>query len=118
MVGRSLEAVVVERVIGDLDGQALDGRVQRGALGHRPRPHGAADLQTQVEVTRGGRVLAHDERARAHAADRELCVSLDPYLARVHLDDGGATRALAQERDERRDRRRGALRVHFHGVVV
>ena len=79
---RALEGVVAHPVVLDLDGEALCGRVEGGALGHRPGPHHAVDLQAQVVVVRRRLVLLHDEDAGADAADPELLVPLDARVAR------------------------------------
>ena len=84
---------MLDRVIGDLDGQALDGRVERWALGHRPGAHRPVDLEAQVEVMRRGGVLLHDEDAGADAADRELLVALDSDVVHRQVVDDGAGRA-------------------------
>src|SRR6202035_6076790 len=70
----ALEGVVRRAVVGDLDGEALDGRVQRGPFGDRPRAHDPVELQAQVEMMRGRGVLLDDEHPGADAADRELLV--------------------------------------------
>ncbi len=117
-VERPLEAVVCLVVVLDLDREALDGRIERRALGHRPGAHDSADLQPQVEVVRGRRVLLHDEDPGADAADRELLMALD--RDRLDLDRGDARerRALLQEGHELLERRPAALGVHLHAAVV
>ena len=111
VVGAALEVVVLDRMVLDLHGQALGGRVHRRALGHRPRSHHPVDLKAQVEVACGGSVLLHHERARAEAADREVLVALDAHVANVACGSGRARQTLAQERQQRLDHRGGALRV-------
>src|SRR3954453_1636154 len=73
----ALEAVVRLGVVVDLDGEALDGGIERWALRHGPRAHDAVDLQAEVVVVRRRGVLLHDEDAGADAAHGELLVALD-----------------------------------------
>jgi hypothetical protein len=65
-----------------------------------------------------GGVLLHDEHTGAHATDRELLMTLDPYAIDGHVLHNGAPRALAQEGDERLDRGRRPLCMHGHTAVV
>ena len=51
-------------------------------------------------------------------ADRELLVPLDRDRLNDELANVRAGRSLAQERDERIERLRGALGVHRHAAVV
>src|SRR5450759_5777263 len=46
---RSLERVVADAVVLDLDGEALDRGVQRGSPRERPGAHYPVDLEAQVE---------------------------------------------------------------------
>jgi hypothetical protein len=108
----ALERVVRHAVIADLDRHPLDRGVQARPLRHRPRAHDPADLQAQVEVVRGGRVLLHDEDAGAHPADRELLMALG-------LDAlAGDRAALLQERRQLVDRGCGALGMHLQRVLL
>jgi len=75
-IGCALEGVVIDAVVGDLNGQALDGGVERWALWQCPGLHDAGDLEAQVEVARAGGVLLNDEDAGADATDGELLVPL------------------------------------------
>jgi hypothetical protein len=109
---------VVQAVVLDLDREALDGGIQRRSLRNRPRAHDLADLEAQVEVVRGGRVLLHDELAGTHTTDGELLVTLDRNLLRGHLGGGGAGGLLAQEANERLDSGSGTLRMDRKSVVV
>src|SRR3954451_14060115 len=100
----ALEVVVGERVVADLDRQALYRRVHRGLLRHRPRLHRPLDLQPQVEMVGGRLVLLDDEDAGADAAEGELLMALglDGFgLEVAHLR---RRRPLAQEVGEARDR--------------
>ena len=98
LVGRALEAVVGDRVVLDLDREALDRWVHRGALGDRPGAHRSVDLEAQVEVVGGGGVLLDDEGAGADAADRELLVALDLDALDLDLGDPRGRRAVARGR--------------------
>ena len=115
---RALEVVVGDRVVLDLDGEALDGRVHRRALRDRPGAHHPVDLEAQVEVVGGRGVLLDDEDAGADAADRELLVALDLDALDLDLGDPCGRRALAQERDQLLDRRLGSLGVDEHAAVL
>src|SRR5262249_4167677 len=46
----TLEASVIERMVFHVDGQALDGGVERGAVGQRPRLEHAVHFEPQVIV--------------------------------------------------------------------
>ncbi len=85
LAGRAFEVVVRELMILDLDGEALDGGIHRGALRDRPRAHRAADLEAQVEVVGARAVLLHDEHAGGDAADRELLMTLGRHLADIQF---------------------------------
>src|SRR3954447_18208589 len=91
----ALEVVVGERVVADLDRQALYRRVHRGLLRHRPGAHHPVDLEPQVVMVRGRLVLLDDEDAGANAADGELLVALDLRFLDLDRLDGGARRAFS-----------------------
>ena len=78
---RAFEVVVRERVVLDLDREALDCRVHRRALRHRPGAHRPVDLEPDVEVVRRRLMLLDDKRAGDYAADRELLVAFDAHVA-------------------------------------
>ena len=73
----------LELVVGDARGPrpATASRLTAGSIDgpfrHRPGAHHPVDLEAQVEVVGGRRVLLDDEDAGADAADRELLVALD-----------------------------------------
>ena len=100
----ALELVVGDLVVLDLDREAFDRRVHRRALGYRPGAHRPVDLEPEVEVVGGRRVLLDDEDAGADAADRELLVALG--LDALDLDrlDPAPPRPLVEERDQLLDR--------------
>src|SRR5690606_14077981 len=59
------EITIFERVVFDVDGQALDGGVQGRALGHRPADQHAVDLEPKVVVEAPGFVALYDIAQRA-----------------------------------------------------
>ena len=61
----ALEGAPGHRVVGRLLGQVIVGRVERQALGHRPRHEDAVALEPHVPVQRAGVVLLHHERVAA-----------------------------------------------------
>ena len=63
-------------------------------------------------------VLLDDERAGAHAANRELLVALDRDILDRHAVDLRSPRPRAQECDQLLDARRETLGVHRHAAVV
>ena len=109
---RTLELVVLDAVVLDLDREPLDGRVHRRAFRHRPRAHHAVHLEPDVEVVGGRLVLLHDEHAGGHPADRELLVALDTHCAL------GNRAGRAQRGDELVDRGAVALRVDAQRAVL
>ena len=66
----ALEVAVVERMVLDLDRQALDRRIERRPLGDRPRLEGAVELETEIVVQPRGVVALHHEAQRLAGRDR------------------------------------------------
>jgi hypothetical protein len=112
-----LKEIVSARVVGDLDRQALDGGVERRALGNGPGAHHAIHLQPQVEVVRAGEVLLHDEDPRADAAHGELLVALRRDRLDLEIPHVRERGAATQEFRELVHGRRGALAMHANGAV-
>ncbi len=56
---RSLEGVVVERVVLDLHRQPLDARIETRSLGHRPTLHHSIELEPKIEVEVARGMLLH-----------------------------------------------------------
>src|SRR5262249_57199530 len=59
----AVEVEVLDRVVLDVDGQALDRRVQGWAVRHRPAHQHAVDLEPQIIVHPAGTVTLDDEPA-------------------------------------------------------
>ena len=68
----ALEVAVVERMVLDLDRQPLDRRIERRALGHRPRLEGAVELQAEIVVQPRGVVALHHEAQGLAGRDGRL----------------------------------------------
>ena len=64
----ALEVRVLDRMVLDVHGEPLLGRVERGALRHRPGEQHAAPFEPQVVVEPARGVLLHHEQARAVGA--------------------------------------------------
>jgi hypothetical protein len=86
-----LEVAVLERVILDLHGEPLVGRVGGGALGHGPRDQRAAHLEPQVpvEVSRGVLLDAEEPSAGLHLAAHGLGSLPGSALGAVRLQPIG-----------------------------
>src|SRR5207247_10873633 len=57
----TLEAAVIERVVLDVHGQPLVGRIEAGSLRHRPALERPIELETEIVMQAAGCVLLHDE---------------------------------------------------------
>jgi hypothetical protein len=64
---RAFEAAVAQRVILDVDGDLLLGRVEARPLGNGPGQQHAVELEAEVVVQARGSVLLHDEAQRLAA---------------------------------------------------
>ena len=65
LADHALEVEVLDRVVLDVDGEALGARVERRALGHGPRHEDAVHLEAEVVVQAGGPVALHHEATLA-----------------------------------------------------
>ena len=63
----AFEVAVVERMVLDLDGEPLVCRIERWAARHRPGLEHAIQLETQVVVQAGRRMLLDDKAAPIRA---------------------------------------------------
>jgi len=68
----ALEVGVIQRVVLDMHGDSLVGRVERGAFAHRPAPQHVIVLQAEIPVQPGAvrQVLLHHEDRRPLARPR------------------------------------------------
>ena len=85
---RSLEGVVVDRVILDLHREPLDGRIVARALGHGPALHHAVELEAEVEVEMTRRVLLDDEDELPALASRAPRCRMAPRFSRSRASAG------------------------------
>ena len=76
----ALEVAVAERVVLDLDGEALVVRVERRAAGDGPGLEDAAELEAEVEMQAGGVVLLDDVAGAVGRADGAAAVGLGGLL--------------------------------------
>ena len=98
---RALETAVLERMVLDLDRQALFRRVEARTLGHGPAPQNAFHLEAEVVVQPGGRVLLDEVAQRGPAGAVLLArglgglmkVPLAPILTQSHCAASGGRRA-------------------------
>ena len=77
---RTLEGVVFDRMVLDVDGEAFFVGIQAGAAGHRPALHHAVEFKPQIVMQPRRRVLLNDI---AVAAARGLCGRAAPVSRRI-----------------------------------